>query len=298
MDPNPRTNLNDLDLPVTQLDEAFYGDNTNLEEPTEEVQLDFAENKYGDTTSSGNLPAPYVYQQPQIINESSSSSMNQFDQAPAKPAKFYQIEYYQFLFDIDTKQVGQRIARSLIPYPATFLELVKSNPDIYGPFWIATTLVFILAVAGNTSSYLKSAFRGQDEGGLNWEYDAQRLSVATGVIYGYLFFYSLGTLGVSSILVQDPHPIHRDHCSVWILFFRLYSRLDSLHHSVCHHTMALHRARWCHFNEFPLGQLFPSHQGLSFEERIDSHSDHGSIACGIRSYLPTLLLCTVFKRIN
>eukprot|EP01119_Soliformovum_irregulare_P025231 TRINITY_DN928_c0_g1_i2.p1 TRINITY_DN928_c0_g1~~TRINITY_DN928_c0_g1_i2.p1 ORF type:complete len:297 (+),score=69.56 TRINITY_DN928_c0_g1_i2:1046-1936(+) len=191
MDPNPRTNLNDLDLPVTQLDEAFYGDNTNLEEPTEEVQLDFAENKYGDTTSSGNLPAPYVYQQPQIINESSSSSMNQFDQAPAKPAKFYQIEYYQFLFDIDTKQVGQRIARSLIPYPATFLELVKSNPDIYGPFWIATTLVFILAVAGNTSSYLKSAFRGQDEGGLNWEYDAQRLSVATGVIYGYLFFIPL-----------------------------------------------------------------------------------------------------------
>ncbi len=35
-----------------------------------------------------------------------------------------------------------------------FHQLVEKSPDLYGPFWIYTTLVFIVTVAGNLSTFL------------------------------------------------------------------------------------------------------------------------------------------------
>lgn len=37
---------------------------------------------------------------------------------------------------------------SLIPWPPSFLDMVRANPDLYGPFWITTTVVFLMAAAG------------------------------------------------------------------------------------------------------------------------------------------------------
>jgi len=40
-------------------------------------------------------------------------------------------------------------------YPrANFLDVMEGNPDLYGPFWIATTVVFILFLGGTISQYL------------------------------------------------------------------------------------------------------------------------------------------------
>lgn len=40
-------------------------------------------------------------------------------------------------------------------YPrANFLDVLEGNPDLYGPFWIATTVVFILFLGGTISKYL------------------------------------------------------------------------------------------------------------------------------------------------
>ena len=42
-------------------------------------------------------------------------------------------------------------------YPrANFLDVLEGNPDLYGPFWIATTVVFILFLGGTVSQYLAS----------------------------------------------------------------------------------------------------------------------------------------------
>lgn len=37
---------------------------------------------------------------------------------------------------------------------ANFLDVLEGNPDLYGPFWIATTVVFILFLGGTISQYL------------------------------------------------------------------------------------------------------------------------------------------------
>jgi hypothetical protein len=34
------------------------------------------------------------------------------------------------------------------------LDVLEGNPDLYGPIWIATTVVFILFLGGTISKYL------------------------------------------------------------------------------------------------------------------------------------------------
>lgn len=57
--------------------------------------------------------------------------------------------------------------------------MLEGNPDLYGPFWIATTVVLILFLTGTISKYL--SYNGKD----HFEYDFRLLSGAAGLIYGY-----------------------------------------------------------------------------------------------------------------
>jgi hypothetical protein len=54
---------------------------------------------------------------------------------------------------VDTNQVASRCFAALFPR-ANFLDVLEGNPDLYGPFWIATTVVFILFLGGTISQYL------------------------------------------------------------------------------------------------------------------------------------------------
>jgi len=92
----------------------------------------------------------------------------------------WNLQYYAPLFNVDTKDVLTRIVRSMVPFKFSFVETVRPNPDFYGPFWIATTLIFILAVAGNLYSYLVQPNRS------DWHYDFNMVTVGAVAIYGYI----------------------------------------------------------------------------------------------------------------
>ncbi len=51
-------------------------------------------------------------------------------------AKFWTIQYYRFLFNVDTTQVLQRILRSVTPFRFGFIETAKGNPDLYVCYFI------------------------------------------------------------------------------------------------------------------------------------------------------------------
>jgi len=96
-------------------------------------------------------------------------------------ASFWSITYYQPLFDVDTVQVLNRIKGALLPRPkGAFWELIGTNPDLYGPFWIATTLIFTMAMTGNLASYFATADRTM------WTYNFNQLTLAGTVIYAYV----------------------------------------------------------------------------------------------------------------
>ena len=57
--------------------------------------------------------------------------------------------------------------------------MLEGNPDLYGPVWVATTVVVILFLTGTINQYLAS------EGKKHFAYDFKLLSGAAGLVYGY-----------------------------------------------------------------------------------------------------------------
>lgn len=101
----------------------------------------------------------------------------------SKSQSFWSFEYYQQYFDVDSKQVGDRIMWSMVPKPGVnYLEQhIRPKPDLYGPFWVCLTLVFAAAIAGNVSNYLQT-FGDQSQ---HWRYDFHKVSLAAGMVFSY-----------------------------------------------------------------------------------------------------------------
>ncbi len=65
------------------------------------------------------------------------------------------VEFFAQYFDVTTMDISQRLLASLIPFNKRFYGLYKDKPDLYGPFWIYTTLIIVIAIAGNLSRYFQ-----------------------------------------------------------------------------------------------------------------------------------------------
>lgn len=69
-----------------------------------------------------------------------------------------------------------------IPQPV-FLEKHGERPDLYGPFWISTTIVFLIAVVSN---YIGWYNHGAKSGEAAWKYDTDKVTYAGVLFYGYV----------------------------------------------------------------------------------------------------------------
>ncbi|XP_037815304.1 protein YIPF1 [Lucilia sericata] len=104
--------------------------------------------------------------------------------AGTNKVSFLTLEYYQQFFNVDTLMVLERIANSMIPKraPGNYLKsIIGQNPDLYGPFWITTTLIFSIAISGNIASYLQAA-----DDHYKWRYNFHLVSVAASCIFVYV----------------------------------------------------------------------------------------------------------------
>jgi len=89
------------------------------------------------------------------------------------------LTFLQAYFDFETDEIIKRLIASLIPLNKNFIHLVEKKPDLYGPFWIYTTLIFIIASAGSLTKYIQGA---ADE-----DYFQKFVPLAASVIYGIGF---------------------------------------------------------------------------------------------------------------
>lgn len=70
-----------------------------------------------------------------------------------QPAKYWSLQYFLPYFNVTTATVLGRLLKALKPFSASdFFD--DSQPDLYAPFWISTTLIVLLTVSGNTANYL------------------------------------------------------------------------------------------------------------------------------------------------
>ncbi|KAH7438033.1 hypothetical protein KP509_05G102000 [Ceratopteris richardii] len=173
---------------------------------TEHVVLPFPDSNlqtFSPSETRGKLTG--TYQPPTDADDSFSkplSGVNQ-DGEPKGWQRFFSVTRFSPYFDVDTSDVLERIRDSLLPYKGDFVEKVGHNPDIYGPFWICTTLIFVAAALGNFASYLSHKLKDE-----SWKYDINKVTWSAGMFYGYgfvvplVFYFALNYFGVTSGLVQ------------------------------------------------------------------------------------------------
>ncbi|XP_076885149.1 uncharacterized protein LOC143534576 [Bidens hawaiensis] len=100
--------------------------------------------------------------------------------------KIFTIAAYQPYFDVDTSDVLERIKDSVLPFGGSFNEKTASNPDLYGPFWICSTLIFVAASIGTFATYLSHKLHHKE-----WNYDINLVTWSAGVFYGYVLIVPL-----------------------------------------------------------------------------------------------------------
>ncbi|KAF6990448.1 hypothetical protein CFC21_007637 [Triticum aestivum] len=137
----------------------------------------------------------------EVGNAAATSRLQQFPPAPAANGGGYQppgsplggdvetqtnwkgyfnVASYTPYFNVDTDVVVDRLISSVYPMDG-FFRKIDANPDMYGPLWITTTLIFMLAAFGNFATYLM-----QRKSDLNiWNFDVSYFSLAASVMYGY-----------------------------------------------------------------------------------------------------------------
>ncbi|CAO1434472.1 unnamed protein product [Diamesa hyperborea] len=136
---------------------------------------------------------------PQISVNSPIKKQTQLndDATPASTkVSLFSIEYYQQFFNIDTMEVVDRIATSMIPKRAapTYLKThLGVNPDLYGPFWITMTLCFAIAISGNLANF----FQHDHNSEFHWHYNFHLVSYASTCI---ILYNTLMPLGIWSVL--------------------------------------------------------------------------------------------------
>ncbi|KAM3864037.1 protein YIPF2 [Diretmus argenteus] len=106
---------------------------------------------------------------------------------------FWTFEYYQSFFNVDTVQVLDRVKGSMMPLPGrNFIKHhLRSNPDLYGPFWICVTLVFSMAISGNLSTFLSQ----MGNPATHYRPQFHRVTIAAVVIFLYAWLVPLGVWG-------------------------------------------------------------------------------------------------------
>ncbi|KAM3511666.1 hypothetical protein MY11210_004683 [Beauveria gryllotalpidicola] len=149
-------------------------------------------------SASSGLPPP--------VTASSSSSPKRF---------LWSTSFYAQFFDVDTSAVLSRCWAALFPR-ANFLDVLDGNPDLYGPFWIATTVVLILFLGGSISQWLAT------RGTMPFAYDFRLLSGAAGLVYGYalvipvVLFLALRYFGSESANLLECWALYGYSNLIWI----------------------------------------------------------------------------------
>ncbi|KAK3065150.1 hypothetical protein LTR53_018276, partial [Teratosphaeriaceae sp. CCFEE 6253] len=113
--------------------------------------LEFHDSTFDAPSRNGRTNKPLPPNQTSFLGQPPSGARG--GQPSSSKRYLWSLGFYQQFFDMDTTQISNRCLYTLYPRQ-NFLDVLDGNPDLYGPFWIATTVVVILFLTGTISSYL------------------------------------------------------------------------------------------------------------------------------------------------
>ncbi|KAI1320977.1 hypothetical protein EDD11_009300 [Mortierella claussenii] len=181
---------------------AIEIDDDELNNATELQFQNFSSSDARPAAPTGNLsnssastpqPRPAGFGSAGIFNSSQAATQEQ-----NVNHSIWSAAYYQRFFDVDTSQVMERCFASVMPKD-NFLEVMDGSPDLYGPFWIATTVIFVLFVTGSIVDSINAYTNGTV-----YSYDIFQLTFAFGTIYTYAFVVPLMVWGATKYFGCQP----------------------------------------------------------------------------------------------
>jgi len=124
----------------------------------------------------------------------SQERLNQDSAQSGTAPSFWTFAYYQRFFDVDTDIVVRRILNSMVPRFGTnfILHHIRPNPDLYGPFWIAVTLIFTIGIASNLGGYFAEPDFKED---YHWSLEFGVVTAAATAIFVYVWLVPLFLYG-------------------------------------------------------------------------------------------------------
>ena len=90
-------------------------------------------------------------------------------------ASYISIAFWSEYFDVTQTEILERVTTTMHPSLMNLGPIIKSKPELYGPFWICSTIVFCLFAFGNLSSFL-----------VGHPYNYEYISSATSLLYGFV----------------------------------------------------------------------------------------------------------------
>lgn len=83
-------------------------------------------------------------------------------------------------FQLTSKEQGKRVGLAMIPFSQKFMTDYNQKPDLYGPFWVLTTLICTLFISSNLYCYIIFDEKASESKGLTYK----TIPTAAAVIYG------------------------------------------------------------------------------------------------------------------
>ena len=105
------------------------------------------------------------------------------------------IDYWQIYFDVDHSDISSRLKACINPISSELQELVDNKIDLYGPFWISTSLIFSMIITGNLYQIMGHIFTNS-----NFEYDYTQIGSAVSLVYTALIVFPLLYYGLNKVL--------------------------------------------------------------------------------------------------
>jgi len=118
--------------------------------------------------------------------ETEKSSAKKPKQTMASALGVFSINYWQNYFDVNQFEIKDRLLGSLNPVSPAFATALGEKPDLYGPFWITSFLIFLLTITGNFTEVISSHALGYSTSDL---YNFENIGVAVSVCYGALITF-------------------------------------------------------------------------------------------------------------
>ena len=116
-----------------------------------------------------------------------SSDQNEGEKKPSK----FSFSFWSHYFDLEEEDIKERLKATTKMSDKTLSDVLeKDGDDLYGPFWIATTLVVLLFIGGNLSRIIMRS---------EANYDYQLLGMACVWVYYYWIIASVILLALLKI---------------------------------------------------------------------------------------------------